>query len=93
MTKGSRDRGLKLPGHDGVLIKPARAEIDSNRIWALRTAEELIKASPLSNGKVVSTKKDGNRGIYVGDERVFSQEPRYSTGGTFLGAYSSLKLP
>ena len=92
-TKAAKDRSLKVPGHAGVHVRPARTDIDQNRIWALRTAEELVKASPLAVGKTVTVKKDDGLGVYVNDICVFSQAGRHARGGTFLGEFDGLALP
>ena len=47
----TKSRGLLVPQNAGVRIKPARTEIDTNRVWALREAEGIIKRSPKSSGK------------------------------------------
>ena len=48
-----------MSGHAGVKIKAALTDIDRARNWALATAEELIKACPSAQGKIVKTEKGG----------------------------------
>ena len=97
VTDGVRAQNLKFDSHTNVKIKPALTDVDKNRNWALKTAEELVTASPKSQGKLVSVQK-GDRtgviqGVYVDVIAVFTQVQRYAKGGIFLSEFEDLKLP
>ncbi len=87
-----KSRGLLVPQNAGVRIKPARTEIDTNRVWALREAEGIIKRSPKSFGKSVTVQRSEGRGVYVDGVVAFEQPGRYSRDGVFRGEFSELKL-
>ena len=74
VTNGVRAQNLQLDSHTNVKIKPALADVDKNRNWASMEAEELVKASPQSQGKQVSEQKGDRsetiRSVYV-NEVVF----------------------
>ena len=97
VTDGVRAQNLKLDSHTNVKIKPALTDVDKNRNWALKTAEELVKASPKSQGKLVSVQKGDRtgviRGVYVDGIAVFTQVQRYAKGGIVLSEFGDLKLP
>ena len=93
ISKHVKDKGLKLEHCGGVKVKPALTEIDRHRNWALYTAEDLVKKSPKSSGKLVGTKHAEGRGVYVDKVLVFEQPGRFSRGGVFKGEYSDMKLP
>ncbi len=88
----TKSRGLLVPQNAGVRIKPARTEIDTNRVWALREAEGIIKRSPKSFGKSVTVQRSEGRGVYVDGVVAFEQPGRYSRDGVFRGEFSELKL-
>ena len=92
VTKIVKDRSLKLDGRAGVAIKPALTAIDRNRNWALKKATTLVREHPAAHGKTVDFKRAEGRGVYVDNVQVFSQEPRFSKGGTFHGSFVGLKL-
>lgn len=76
-----------------IEIKPALSQLIRDRIWASRTAHDLIKAHPNAQGKTVERSKDKNsRGVKVNGKLVFDQT---SPGGlgNFLDEFSDLKLP
>ena len=97
VTDGVRAQNLKLDSHTNVKIKPALTDVDKNRNWALKTAEELVKASPKSQGKLVSVQKGDRTGVirgeYVDGTAVFTQVQRCAKGGIFLSEFGNLKLP
>ena len=93
ITDEVKSRTLKLPQFGVVTIKPALTAIDRNRNWAIAEATRLIKNSPLLRGRAVDVKKFEGRGIYVDGAKVFSQEPRFAMGGTFLREFAALRLP
>ncbi len=74
-----------------VKIRTGTTAIDRNRNWALYEAERMIKEG--AAGRMVSLKKAEGRGVYIGTDRVFSQEPRFARGGTFHGEFAALRLP
>ena len=92
-----RTQNLEVADHPGVRVKIALTDIDKNRNWALKVAEEQIKASNLSIGKTVTVKKGGGkgieRGVYVNDALAFTQAQRFAKGGIFICDYAHLKLP
>ena len=52
-------------------IKLALTDIDENRNWALKVAEEQIKESNFSCGKTVTVKKDGGeKGRHRGKHEI-----------------------
>ena len=88
-----KTRELHIAAHANVQIKPALTDIDRNRNWAIHAAEQKIKASSLSHGKLVTVKKGGaNRGVYVDNVVAFTQADRHARGGLFVGEYSNLSL-
>ena len=88
-----KSRNLKLTDFDKVTIKFENTDIDKNRNWALKTAEELIKSDPAARGKAIEQKRSKDRGIYVGGVAAFVQRERYSKGGEFVGCFTHLCLP
>ena len=58
-------QNLQVTDYPGVCIKIAMTNIDSNRNWALKIAEEQIKASNLNIDKTITLKKSGG----IGTER------------------------
>ena len=92
ITDSIRTNRLGIPDHPGVKIKPANTEIDRNRNWALRQAEELVKKSPKAHDKTVTVQKAEGRGVYVNDALVFSQSERYARDGVFQGEFAGLSL-
>ena len=87
-----RKKSFTLYGYDKVKIRPALTDIDLNRNWALRTAEEKIRAEPGVVGKDVTVKKGEGRGVYVAGEAAFTQEIRHAKDGQFVGAFAKLAL-
>ena len=91
VTDGVRAQNLKRDSRTNVKIKPALTDVDKNRNWALKTAEELVKASPKSQGKLVSVQKGDRtcviRGVYVVGIVVFTQVQRYAKGCIFLSEF------
>ena len=92
-----RTQNLQVADHPGVRVKIALTDIDKNRNWALKVAEEQIKASNLSIGKTVTVKKGGGkgieRGVYVNDALAFTQAQRFAKDGIFIRDNAHLKLP
>ena len=88
-----------MSGHPGVKIKSALTDIGRARNWALATAEELSKASPLAQEKIIKIEKVRAkcekaiiRKGYVNDVIAYFQGDRHSRIWTFLGEYGHLKL-
>ncbi len=92
VTDATKSRGLVVAGYGAVEVKPALTDIDRNRIWALRTAEEIIRKSPKAHGKWVTVKKTDGRGVYVDGAPVFIQPLRYARDGIFQGQFADLTL-
>ncbi len=92
VTDATKSRGLAVAGYGAVEVKPALTDIDRNRIWALRTAEEKIRKSPKAHGKWVTVKKTDGRGVYVDGAPVFIQPQRYARDGIFQGQFADLTL-
>ena len=90
MTKSG---GLKVPGFDGVTVKPENTEIDKNRNWALNKAEKMIKEDARAAGKNIVKKRAKDRGIEVDGVPAFVQLQRYTKGGEFVGEFTNLRLP
>ena len=92
-----RSKTLQIWHHPSVRINLALTDINKNRNWALKAAEEQIKASNFSIGKTVTVKKNGgkgcDRGVYVDDVPAFTQAQPFAIGGVFTSDYAQLKLP
>ena len=58
----------------------------------MKKATKLVREHPAAHGKTVDFKRAEGRGVYVDNVQVFSQEPRFSKGGTFHGSFAGLKL-
>lgn len=76
-----------------VKVKPALTPTDSSRIWALRTAEELISNDPKLQGRKVEVKKTDGRGILVDGAVAFSQKDRRDPRGICENEFKHLQLP
>ena len=75
-----------------IAIKAALSQRVRERIWALNSAYDLIKAHSAASGKVVLKTKGKDATVTVSGEVVFSQSG--STGlGSFSGVFSDLVLP
>ena len=81
----------KFSGVD-VAVKPALSQFVRERIWALNTAYDLIKAHPAASGQVVLKVKGKEGGVTVGGTSVFTQSG-VSGLGSFSGSFSGLSLP
>ena len=97
-SSDARDAALKLLGASATLttgeqvkVKAAISKVNSHRNWALRKAEELVKASNSAAGKRVELSFK-ERVVKVDNAVAFEQSPE-DLGGTFKGAFSSLRLP
>ncbi len=75
-----------------VKIRQGTTAIDRARNWALFEAKRLVESAAGGNRSITLEHAKG-RGVYVDKVQVFMQEPRYATGGTFLGEFRSLQLP
>lgn len=69
-------------------VKQAQTQKQRTRNWALRKAEELVKAVPGTTGVKLDWKE---RKVKVGEEAAFEQGK--DNLGTFLGNFTNLKLP
>ena len=76
-----------------IMIKPALSAVVRERIWAMNTAFDMVKADSKSAGKTVEKRKDGNRVVLVDNVVVFDQGKDIPGCGVFKGAYSTLSLP
>ena len=71
--------------------KFALTDFNKQRNWALRKAEELIKAEPAATNKRVAINFSA-RVVKVDSSTAFEQG-RDESRGTFMGAFSALTLP
>ena len=78
-----------------VKIKFARTQFQKKRNYAMRKAEELLKASPKTGSSVVTTEwkitESKDRRILVNGVLAFSQAP-YDGTGTFLPPFFDLSI-
>ena len=92
-----RSNKLQIGDSPSVRINLALTDIDKNRNWALKAAEEQIKGSNLSIGKTVTVKKGGgkggDRGVYVNDVLECTQAQRFAKCCVFACDYLHLKPP
>ena len=83
-------------GSKKLMIKPARTELQRKRNYAMRKAEELIKASTLTAGKEVKIewKVDGSRErlVTVNGTTAFKQG-EHDVKGVFLQPFADLVIP
>ena len=83
-------------GSKKLMIKPARTELQRKRNYAMRKAEELIKASTHTGGKEVKIewKVDGSRErlVTVNGTAAFKQEEN-DVKGVFLQPFADLVIP
>ena len=79
-------------GSTVIDIKLARTKLKSQRNFALRKAHELIKSSPLSQGKSVEDITWTERSMNVNGVPAFKQN-KSEFGGSFLPPYSDVALP
>ena len=90
-AKFGDDRKFFLQDRTALTCKAARTKISNQRNHSLRKAEEVLKASPLTSGKVVKIEwKD--RKVTVGGADAFVQD-KGETRGQFCAAFSSMSLP
>ena len=76
-----------------VKARPTITPTDKSRVWALRTAEELVRGDPALRGREVEVKKSTDRGVYVAGVAVFSQKERNDPRGFFTKEFAHLELP
>jgi hypothetical protein len=82
---------VKLDGGKTVSAKPGISKVNAARNYALRKAEEMLKADPGSAGKGVTADLK-ERVVKVGAHVAFAQLQK-ELGGTFAGGFAHLKLP
>lgn len=78
------------------MVKGARTEIQKERNWALKKAQEPIKSAPESNGKKVEiiwkVTDSKSRQVKVDDQVTFVQS-KDEAKGSFIVPYETLVLP
>ena len=76
---------------ENVIIKLSRSKLQSNRNFALRKAEEILKPAGVSKGAAVVLNWE-DRAVTVGGNVAFKQEKK-ELSGKFMGGYAHLSLP
>jgi hypothetical protein len=74
-----------------ISIKKARTKIQDKRNYSMRTACDMVKASPLTQEKSVTISWD-DRQVLV-DRVVAFKQGKDESGGTFMAPYADLNLP
>ena len=77
-------------GGKTILIKNDRAEMQNERNMYLREAGNLIKASTLSNGKVVEIDWMVEPRVVKADGVIGFSRTKSDLMGTFMGVYNDL---
>ena len=85
------DRSVDLACGGKVKAKFALTDFNKQRNWALRKAEELIKAEPAATNKRVAI--DFSARVVKVDSSTAFEQGRDESRGTFMGAFSALTLP
>ena len=65
MISTIKSRGLKVASFESLPIKPEYTEIDRNRNWASKKAEDMNEEDDCAFGKQIKKKRTKDRGIYA----------------------------